>query len=220
MPIKTIKIHLADDHQVLIDGLLAVLKLEPNFQVVGFSLNGSGILQRVIENKADVLVMDINMPEKDGIEVLREFREHGFPCKVIILSTYDDIKTINEVLQLGAVGFLSKSSAGDTISRAIQEVYDGKQFFSNDVKDKIINSFANPKGRQMNLSDEENAVGSLTDRERQVLKLIVDEKSGQQIAEELNISKNTVETHRKNLFKKLNVKNTIGLVKIALKYKL
>ncbi len=220
MPNKKIRIHLADDHQVLIDGLSAVLKLQPNFEVVGFSLSGIGIREQILDNEADVLIMDISMPDKDGIEVLREFRENGFPCKVVVLSSYDDIKTINEVLQLGAMGFLSKNSASDQIGKAVEAVYAGDQYFSNIVKDRIINSFANPKGQKINLSDEEKAVASLTDRELEVIKLIVDEHSGQRIAEKLNISKNTVETHRKNLFKKLNVNNTIGLVKIALKYKL
>ena len=217
---QTIKVHLADDHKVLIDGLMAVLALDSRFQVVGHSLSGVNIREQLDSNQAEVLVMDISMPDKDGIEVLREFRKVGFPCKVIILSTYDDIKTINEVLQLGASGFISKSSAGDQIIKAIDTVYAGGQYFSNEVRDKIINSFANPQEQILNLSDEERAIESLTEREVEVLKLIVDEHSGQQIANMLKISKNTVETHRKNLFKKLHVHSTVGLVKIALKYKL
>ena len=91
-----IKIHLADDHQVLIDGLLAVLRTNPIFEVVGFSLNGDGLVERVAQNDAHILVMDINMPEKDGIQVLREFNEKGFTCKVIVLSSYDDPKLIKK----------------------------------------------------------------------------------------------------------------------------
>ena len=103
-----IKIHLTDDHQIIIDGLLAVLSLEEDFEVVGFSLNGEGIYDRIINNKADVLIMDINMPDRDGIDVLKEFQKKEFPCKVIILSSYDDLKLIKEVLKIGVSGYLSK----------------------------------------------------------------------------------------------------------------
>ncbi|GAA6767011.1 hypothetical protein AAFH68_29580 [Flavobacterium sp. CGRL1] len=103
-----IKIHLADDHQVLIDGLTNLLQTVSNFEIVGSSLNGVTVYDDVIQDEADILVLDISMPQKDGIEVLKEFNQKGLPCKVIILSSYDDLKIIKEVMKLGAKGYLTK----------------------------------------------------------------------------------------------------------------
>ncbi len=216
MATSTIKVHLADDHQVLIDGLLAVLGLHPSIEVVGFSLDGNNLRERIASNHADILVLDINMPEADGISVLKDFRAHAFPCKVIVLSSYNDIKTINEVVNLGARGFLSKNAAGDEIATAIQEVHEGNQYFSADIRDRIVASFVEPEHAPKDNSP--NSLSSLTKRELEVLKLIVAEQSGQEIAEKLNISKNTVESHRKNLFKKLQVNNSVGLVKFYMNH--
>jgi len=210
-----IKIHLADDHQVLIDGILAVLKTNPDFKVVGFSLNGENLVERVAKNEADILVMDINMPEKDGIQVLREFNEKGFTCKVIILSSYDDAKLIKEVIKLGASGYLTKQCAGENIIDAITTVANGEQYFSSTVKDKIFNTYT---GNTLNQSNNvEDIISSITTREMEILNLISQEKSGKDISEELDISINTVETHRKNLMKKLKVKSSVGLVMFAAK---
>lgn len=211
-----IKIHLADDHKVLIDGMMSMLKTNPKIDVVGFSLNGENVLQEVRSNNADVLVMDINMPMKDGIDVLREFSKEGFCCKVIILSSYDDVKIIKEVLKLGASGYLCKQSAGDNIIEAITAVASGEEYFSQSVRDKIFNSFS--KIPQQSYINEAMPLSTITTRELEILKLITLEYSGTQIGDELHISTNTVETHRKNLIKKLNVKSTIGLVKYALKH--
>lgn len=210
-----IKIHLADDHQVLIDGMLAVLKTNPKFEVVGYSLNGLDLLETVKKNKANILIMDINMPQKDGIEVLKDFFEKGFSCRVIILSSYDDIKLIKEVLKLGASGYLSKECAGENILEAIEVVASGKDYFSKNIQDKIFSSLTG--NTTPNTSKEFQLSNILTEREIEILKLISLELSGKEIGEKLFISSYTVETHRKNLIKKLNVKNTIGLVKYALK---
>lgn len=210
---EKIKIHLADDHQVLIDGMLAVLKTNPKFDVVGFSLDGENVIENVCENKADILVMDINMPKKDGIEVLKDFSIKGYCCKVIILSSYDDLKLIKEVLKLGASGYLSKQCAGENIVEALLAVANGETYFSDNIRDKIFSSFSkNPVD-----TNSFEAMQVLTEREIEILKLISLEYSGKEIGEELFISTNTVETHRKNLLKKLNVKGTVGLVKYALK---
>ncbi|MFY7743686.1 MAG: response regulator [Flavobacterium sp.] len=212
---KKIRIYLADDHQVLIDGILAVLKTNPKFEVVGYSLNGMNLVDTVEQKKADILIMDINMPQKDGIEVLKEFSEKGFSCKVIVLSSYDDFKLIKEVLKLGASGYLSKQCAGDSIMEAIESVAAGQDYFSKNIQEKIFSSLT---GNTSASENYEIINTMLTDRELEILKLISMEYSGKEIGEELFISANTVETHRKNLIKKLNVKNTIGLVKYAIKH--
>lgn len=213
---KKIRIYLADDHQVLIDGMQAVLNTNPSFEIAGFSLNGVNVVEQAIKTKADILVMDINMPEKDGIEVLKDLSGSEFPFKVIILSSYDDLKLIKEVMKLGARGYLTKQCAGENIVEAIQAVENGEEYFCKTVRDKIFSSFT----RNNVKPNSETSNYSLTVRELEIIKLISLEYSGKEISEELSISTNTVETHRKNLVKKLNVKNSIGLVKFALKHNL
>jgi DNA-binding NarL/FixJ family response regulator len=212
---EKIRIHLADDHQVLIDGMKTLLHTVSNFEVVGFSLDGRNIFEDVTNNKTNILVLDISMPEKDGIEVIKEFYLKGYPCKVIILSSYDDLKIIKEVIKLGASGYLTKKCAGENIVEAIQAVSNGEEYFCKSVREKIFNSFSknNPK-----LNKYEPIVDSLlTEREMEIITLISLEYSGKEISKLLFISANTVETHRKNIMKKLKLKNTIGLVKYALK---
>jgi DNA-binding NarL/FixJ family response regulator len=213
-----IRIHLADDHQILIDGISTLLQTIPNYEVVGFSLNGTTIYDDVTNNKSDILVLDINMPEKDGIEVIKEFAEKGFPCKVIILSSYDDLKLIKEIMKLGASGYLTKQCAGENIVEAIAAISRGEEYFCQPVREKIFNSLtkSNPKLNK----NEPDTNSILTGRELEIITLISLEYSGKEISEQLFISMNTVETHRKNIMKKLDAKNTISLVKYALKNKL
>ncbi|OXG02297.1 LuxR family two component transcriptional regulator [Flavobacterium araucananum] len=211
-----IRIHLADDHQVLIDGLTNLLQTVSNFEVAGNSLDGTTVYDDVSTNHADILILDISMPKKDGIEVLKEFHEKEHPCKIIILSSYDDLKLIKEVMKLGAKGYLTKKCAGENIIEAIEAVYQGQEYFCDAVREKIFNSFIhkNPKLNQ-SLYDLENPI--LSSREIEIIILISLEYSTKEISEELFISAHTVETHRKNIMKKLQIKNTIGLVKYAMK---
>ncbi len=209
-----IRIHLADDHQVLIDGLSNLLKTVFNFEVVGSSLDGTTVYDDVLSDQADVLILDISMPKKDGIETLKEFNEKQSSCKVIILSSYDDLKIIKEVMKLGAKGYLTKNCAGENIIEAVDAVYQGQEYFSDGIRQKIFNTFKdNPKLNHHAVT--ENPI--LSPREIEIIILIALEYSGKEISEKLFISSHTVETHRKNIMKKLNIKSTIGLVKYALK---
>lgn len=210
-----IKIHLADDHQVLIDGLSNLLQTVPNFKVVGYSLDGTTISDDITQNNADILILDISMPEKDGIAVLKELKQAESPCKVIILSSYDDTKIIKEVMKLGAKGYLTKKCAGENIIEAIDVVYQGQEYFPDTIREKIFNSFMDNNSRLNKSTYTENSI--LSSREIEIITLISLEYSGKEISELLFISMNTVETHRKNIMKKLQLKNTIGLVKYALK---
>ncbi|MWB96235.1 response regulator [Flavobacterium sp. GA093] len=219
---QLIRIHLADDHQVLIDGLTNLLETVPNFYVVGTSLNGQNIYEDVIENNASILILDISMPKKDGIEVLKEFHTKGFPCSVILLSSYDDLKIIKEVMILGASGYLTKKCAGENIIEAIEAVSRGEEYFDDSVREKIFSTFTqnNPKLVKPRIKRKPKELLLLSPREIEIITLIALEYSGKEISEMLFISMNTVETHRKNIMKKLNTKNTIGLVKYALKHNL
>lgn len=209
-----IKIHLADDHQILIHGLSSLLQTIPNFEVVGFSLNGTNLFNEVTQNKTDVLILDINMPQKDGIAVIKEFAEKGFPCKVIILSSYDDLKLIKEIMKLGASSYLTKQCAGENIVEAIQAVYRGEEYFSKTLREKIFNNVTKDNPKLNKINPTINSL--LTGRELEIITLISLEYSGKEISEQLYISVNTVETHRKNIMKKLKLKNIISLVKYAI----
>ncbi|MCF6222555.1 MAG: response regulator transcription factor [Flavobacteriaceae bacterium] len=211
-----IKVHIADDHQILIDGVKAVLNIEPDIEVVGFSLNGIEVLDWFKNNNADVLILDINMPELDGIEVLKKIKKNKKVPEIIILSSYDDVKLVKEVLNMGAKGFVPKKSAGEHIVNAVYKVAEGNQYFTDDVKEKMMQTLLN--GQVKNEGSQDGVlISSLTKREVQVLKLVAQQYSTREIAEELHISESTVETHRKNLMKKVKVKNSVGLAIFALK---
>jgi DNA-binding NarL/FixJ family response regulator len=211
---KNTRIHLADDHKIIIHGIQTLLTTIPNFEVVGFSLNGTTVFDDVTSNNADILVLDISMPEKDGIEVVKEFAEKGFPCKVIILSSYDDLKLIKEIMDLGVSGYLTKQCAGENIIEAVQAVANGEEYFCETIREKIFNK-ATKNNPKLN-TYKPNVNPLLTDREIEIIILIALEFSGKEISEQLFISTNTVETHRKNILKKLKAKNTIGIVKYAM----
>lgn len=213
--LKKIKVHIADDHKVLIDGIIAVLKTEEQIEVVGCSLNGEQVLQWYRENNSDVLILDINMPKLDGIAVLKEFQKQENQPNIVILSSYDDVKLVKEVMKIGAKGFLAKKCASEQIVEAIETVYSGENYFSKSIQSKIVSSFSDT-----NLNSQKNYFSLLTEREKEILTLIAKEFNTREIAESLFISINTVETHRKNLIKKLQVKNVVGLALFAHKNKM
>jgi len=213
---KKITVHIADDHQILIDGVKAVLNLETNMEVVGFSLNGLQVIDWFNKNAADVLVLDINMPEMDGIGVLSNLKSLKNKPGIIILSSYDDIKLVKEVLQMGAQGFVPKKSAGEHIVNAVNKVALGQQYFTDDVKEKMMQTLLSGQAKDDG-SQDGVLISSLTKREVEILKYVAQQYSTREIADELHISESTVETHRKNLMKKVKVKNSVGLAIFAIK---
>ena len=211
-----IRVHIADDHKILIEGIIAVINTDESIEVEGYSLTGKQVIEWIESNSADILILDINMPEYDGIEVLKFFKQKKITQKVIILSSYDDVKLVQEMINLGANGFLSKSSAGLHIIEAINAVYHGDQYFSDTIKNNLIKLYTG-KNVTSGKRPESTILNSLTPRELEVLKLITDEYSSPEIAGILNISQSTVDTYRKSLLKKTNVKNSIGLAMYAVK---
>ncbi len=218
MKAETIKVHIADDHKILIDGIAAVLNTQDDIDVVGYSLDGLSVLDWFNEKNADVLVLDIGMPKLDGLDVLRSFTKNGNLPPTIVLTSYNDVKLIKEVLKMGANGFVTKVSAGESIIDAIRTVSQGEMFFSPDIRDKIINSFA---GRKVDKEASYNEYfGMLSDREQEVLKLVAEEYANREIAATLHITTGTVDSHKKNIMAKLGVKNTLGLAIYIVKHKL
>ncbi|KAB1154176.1 MULTISPECIES: response regulator transcription factor [Tenacibaculum] len=208
-----IKVHIADDHKILIDGVIALLNTEDNIEIEGYSLTGRQVVNWSANNHADVLVLDINMPEMDGIEVLKTFKQRNTKIKTIILSSLSDPKLVQEMVLLGANGFVDKSCASDHIIDAIKTVYNGVQYFSDDIKSKLLELYMS----ESKAEEQEAPHNDLTEREVEVLKQIALEKSSSEIAEHLKVSIKTVETYRRNLYKKLKVKNVVGLAMYAVK---
>ena len=216
---EKIQVHVADDHKILIEGIIAVINTDKDIEVEGYSLTGKEVIDWAKENTADILILDINMPHYDGIEVLKFFKLKGIKIKTIILSSYDDVKLVEEMLTLGASGFLSKDSAGEHIINAIKSVHEGEQYFSDAIKTNLLKLYTGMKVKAGE-RPESTIAHSLTDREVEVLKLIAQEYSSPEIADILNISQSTVDTYRKSLLKKTNVKNAVGLAMYAVKNKI
>lgn len=215
-----IRVHVADDHKILIEGIIAVIKTDNEIEFEGYSLTGEEVLKWARKKTADILILDINMPVYDGLTVLRKLKEEEIDLKVIILSSYDDTNFVQEVIEMGANGFINKVSAGEHVVKAIKEVSKGKQYFSDEIRDNLLATYT--KTRTVEPGDKPQAALalSLSDRERDVLKLITKEYSTIQIADTLNISTYTVETYRKRLLKKTNTKNAVGLAVFAVNNKL
>lgn len=218
---KKIYVHVADDHKILIEGIIAVINTDKDIEIKDYSLTGKEVVDWFAkkENKADVLILDITMPILDGFEVLRHFNKNGINQKVIILSSYDDIKIVQEMLSLGCKGYITKNNAGEHIVNAIKTVAQGEQYFSDDIRKILLKSFSGhhvPSGKM----PEKSLFETLTEREIDVLKLITKEYNSPEIADKLNLALSTVETYRKSLLKKLKVKNAVGLAMYAVKNKI
>ncbi len=206
---KKIRVHIADDHQILIDGIIAVLDTEETMQVSGYSLDGNEVLKWFESgNETDVLILDIGMPGADGIEVIRSLKLKNLLPPTVVLTSYDDVKLIKEVLKLGAMGFVSKMNASESIVEAIKSVHEGELYFSSDINKKIVSVFS---GNDINEEQRNKYLKNLTNREVEILKLLAREMSNQEIANTLFISINTVETHKRNIMTKLGIKNATGL---------
>lgn len=218
---EKIYVHVADDHKILIEGIIAVINTDEDIEIKGYSLTGQEVIDWFSkkENKADVLILDITMPVLDGFQVLKHFKKKRKDQKVIVLSSYDDLKIVQEVLNLGCKGYISKNNAGEHIVKAIKAVANGEQYFSTDIQSMLLKSISGQMVPQGEMPDK-FLIDSLTERELDVIRLITKEHSTAEMADLMNLSVNTVETYRKSLLKKLNVKNAVGLAMYAVKNKI
>lgn len=210
-----IKIFIADDHQLFIDGLCSLLKTEPEIEIVGQALNGKEVLKKLGEVKADIIFLDINMPETDVVVLAKEIRSKHPDTKIIILTMYHGTRYYTKLLKYGINGYLYKSESKDEFIKAIKKAQEGEVYLSKE----LFSDYFKQKKDLMPLYDLKNASveNILTNRELEILKLIVQEHSNHVIAEKLFISTGTVDTHRKNIILKLGVKNTVGLIKYCLR---
>jgi two-component system, NarL family, nitrate/nitrite response regulator NarL len=212
-----IKLFVVDDHPIFIDGITGLLKDTPGFEIIGTAVNGKELLEKMADNMPDIILMDINMPEMDGIEATKEIKRIYPDVKVIMLTMFNDIRFIKELLEIGAKGYILKNISREDLIKAIQTVSSGKPFLDSAVQEKVISSMSAAEEEDIDDKEADAMVQNITSRELEILQLIALGLTSQDISKKLYISKNTVETHRKNLLAKLNVKNTASLLKFAYK---
>jgi DNA-binding NarL/FixJ family response regulator len=208
-----LKIFIVDDHQILIDGIESMLKGVAEFEVVGKSLDGNLALNFLNENHVDVLLTDLYMPKMTGIELTQKVKKNFPEVKVLALSVSYDVSIVHDLMDAGISGFIIKTIGRDELIIAIHEVAKGNLYFSREVSNEILRSLSNR-------SEVEEENYHLTDREIEIVKLIAQEFSNGEIANKLCISERTVETHRKNIYRKTNTKTIVGLIKYAVERKL
>ncbi len=198
-----LKLYIVDDHQMLIDGLKALLSDESNISIVGESNLPLVALKEIAEYRPDIVLTDINMPEMDGIELTKEVKKLNPEIKVIALSMFGERETISDMLKAGVNGYILKNTGKAELLNAINKVANGGTFFSDEVSAEMLKTPTASETKEISLSL----------REIEVIELIAKEYTNAKIAETLFISERTVETHRKNIFRKTDTKGVIGLLK-------
>lgn len=206
---------LVDDHQMVVEGLKTLLKTDVAVRVVAQASSGAEALRRLREHpEIQVALVDLNMPQMSGVELTRHIRVDFPAVRVLALSMFHDHASVLEVLAAGGAGYLLKNTSKAELSAAIGNVAAGRTHFSQEVGETLLQNLDVPARRgTVPLVD-------LTTREREVLRLVAEEKSNQDIAEALFISERTVETHRRNMLAKTNSKSMVGLIQYAIKHKL
>lgn len=203
---------LADDHNVVRQGLRTLLEGEPGFEVVGEASDGHGAVDLVSSLQPDVLVIDLMMPNLNGLEVVRQVGKKFPTTRSIILSMHSNESYVVQALKYGAAGYVLKESIADELVRAINEVSIGRRYLSPPLSDQAIEAYSNKSEEH-----ETDPYELLTTREREVLQLAVEGYSNKEIGERLSISPRTVESHRANFKQKLGLKTQTDLIRFALK---
>lgn len=206
---KTYKIILADDHEIFRLGLRAVLETDPQLEIVAEASNGVELLELLKSVECDLVILDLSMPEMDGFTILELMASGYASTKRLVLSMHADKKSLESAIVRGIDGYLNKEDAADTIKNAVHRIRNGKKHFSADIQEFILSKYDQIFNRQTD-------VNILTRREKEIANMIAAGQINKQIAALLNISIHTVQFHRSNIMKKLQLKNTADLVKHVL----
>jgi len=210
---NALKLLIVDDHPMVRLGLKSLLEGVREVEIINEAVDGDEAIAKVSANNYDVIIMDIKMPKKDGIEATREIVKKYPAARIIALSMMDEQDYIVKMLQAGAKGYLLKNSSKEELLKAVLAVSKGDNYFSHEVSSIMLAKFIHkefPSKREMK-SDVD-----LTKREKEIIKMIAEEMTNAEIGVKLGISIRTVDTHRRNLLQKLDVKNTAGLVRYAI----
>ena len=208
-----IKVLIADDHAIVREGIRMILALHDDIEVVGEAANGVEAIEQVDKLSPDVVLMDIAMPGLGGLEATLEIVKRKPQSKILVLTQYDNTEYIYRFLKAGAAGYVLKKAVGSDLVSAIRSVFQGKSFIDPSVADRVIKGFL----EKPEMAGEEALYDGLSDREKQVLKLIAEGSTNQQIADTLYLSIKTVMTHRTNLMEKLGIHNRSELIKYAIR---
>jgi len=208
-----IRVLVTDDHAIVRDGICALLALTGDIEAVGVAANGREALEMVRELAPDVVLMDIAMPIMDGVEATRRIRKEFPKVKVLALTQYDDKAYVFPVIEAGASGFISKTAVSSELAAGIRSVYRGDSFLSPSVARFLVEDYQ----QVASMKESQDPYEQLTNREREVLKLVVEGHTTQEIAAMLVLSPKTVERHRTNLMAKLDIHNRTELIKYALR---
>jgi DNA-binding NarL/FixJ family response regulator len=210
-----IKIVIVEDHKIVQDGLAMLLKQNPKFLIIGQVATAYELFDFIKNNIPDLILMDISLPKMSGIEATKIIKKDFPQIKILMLSMYCSQDFILNSIKAGANGYISKTVSRQELFQAINSVMNGELFFGKNVQNSIIQNFVNAANNQ--LFPNSDQLDLLSPREKQILKLVAEGLTNQQIADQLSISIRTVETHKTNILKKLNLKNTVELVKFAIK---
>lgn len=213
-----IKILVADDHTMFADGIESILADQKELKVVGKCYDGAAIFPFLEKEDVDVLLLDVNLPIMNGIDVCKKLGEISSSVKVLALTMHNEESFVTEILKFGALGYILKNTGKNELINAIKRVAQGESYFSKDVTQTIMKSLVSPSKKKEGSKNEN--LPKISRREQEVLDLIVKEFTTQEIANQLFISLKTVESHRRSLLTKLNVRNTAGLVRVAIENQL
>lgn len=212
---KKYRIFIADDHAILREGLLSIINGVPEYEVIGESGDGREALEKIEKLKPDVVILDISLPSMTGVEISRQIRKYHPEIKIIILSQHDNDDYVEHLMQYGVHGYILKENTAIDLLRAIDEVKKDNIYLSPQITKKIVNSFM--LYRRNSTEPQEQITARLTPRELEIVKLIAEGKSSKQISSILFISGKTVNAHRTNIMKKLDVNKVTDLVIYAIK---
>lgn len=216
---KKIKVVLADDHQMFLDGLYSLLSQVEIVEVKATANNGKELIEKLRKDPAiDVAVVDMHMDVMNGIQTTLQLRQEFPHIRVIGLTMENDLTSIREMLDAGASGYILKNTGKTELEMALEKVAAGEFYLSQSVGNLLAREMLH--NRQQKKEIKEDGLSQLTERETEILKMIAAEMSSQEIADKLFISPKTVETHRKNLMKKIGANNTLGIYKFAVKHQL
>ncbi|UCE79426.1 MAG: response regulator transcription factor [Nitrospiraceae bacterium] len=207
-----IKVMIADDHALVREGIMAFLRMHDDIEIAGEAANGLEAIQKAKELRPDIILMDISMPELGGIEATLEIKKTMPEIKILILTQYDDKAYVSRLLKAGVSGYILKHAVGTDLIAAIRAVSQGESYLHSSIASKVIDGYLGTSSGTM----VEDPYERLTDREKQVLKLIAEGHSHKEIATMLTISVKTVIAHQTNISEKLDIRSRAGLIKFAI----
>lgn len=215
MRVETINIVIADDHPIVRQGLRKTIESDPSLRIIAESGDGKGALEQIQNFQPEVAILDISMPEVGGLAAARRVQELKLRVGIVLLTIHREEEFFQEAMNIGVKGYLLKDSMTIDIISAVKAVAAGRHYISPSLSPYLINRC----NRAIPLPEEKSALDNLTRMERRVLKLISEEKTSKEIAESLFISPRTVETHRTNICRKLELRGSLALIKFALSHK-